>query len=117
VISVVEDDADIREHLAEVFRARGLKVVEACHGAEVLDQVRRQGIRPAVIVLDLLMPVMDGWALLDAQRSEPMLDGVPVVVITAQEPDGPFPSTVHAVLRKPFSLSTLLQTVRQLCGS
>jgi CheY-like chemotaxis protein len=116
VISLVEDDDAIREHLAEVLRARGLQVVEARHGAEALELVRRRGIRPALMVLDLMMPVMDGRALLDAQPAEPLLDGVPVVVITAHDPVGPLPATVHAVLKKPFALNTLLETVRHLCS-
>ena len=117
VVSVVEDDEAIREHLAEVMRARGLQVVEARNGAEVLELVRRRGIRPALIVLDLMMPVMDGWALLNAQPTEPMIDGVPVIVITAYELHGPFPSTVHAIFRKPFPLASLLDTIHHLTAS
>ena len=114
VVTLVEDDDDIREHLADVLQARGLRVVEARHGAEALDVVRTRGIRPALLVLDLMMPVMDGWSLLAAQPSEPLLDGVPVVVITAHDAKGPFPSTVHAVFEKPFALATFLDTVRRL---
>jgi CheY-like chemotaxis protein len=117
IVSLVEDDEDIREHLAEVMRARGLQVVEARNGAEVLDLVRRRGIRPALLVLDLMMPVMDGWALLAAQASEPMIDGVPVIVITAYELQGPFPATVQAVFRKPFPLASLLDTIRHVTSS
>jgi len=116
VISLVEDDDDIREHLADVLKARGLRVVEARHGADALDAIRRQGIKPALMVLDLMMPVMDGWALLDAQQTESLLDGVPVVIITAQDAKGPFPATVAAVFRKPFSLAALLDTIRALCA-
>ena len=114
MISVIEDDDAIREELRDVLIARGLRVLEARNGAEVLALVRRQGVRPALLVLDLMMPVMDGWGLLNAQSSEPLLDGVPVIIITAHEPAGPFPATVHAVLRKPFALSSLLVSVREL---
>jgi CheY-like chemotaxis protein len=116
VISLVEDDDAIREHLASVLRARGLQVIEARHGGEALEIVRQRGIRPALMVLDLMMPVMDGWAVLNAQRSEPLLDGVPVVVITANQPGGPFPETVQAVFEKPFSLAALLEKIRHLCA-
>jgi CheY-like chemotaxis protein len=114
VITLVEDDDAIREHLAEVFKARGLAVVEARHGGEALDIVRNRGIRPALLVLDLMMPVMDGWTFLAAQAGEPLLQGVPVVVITAHDAKGPLPETVHAVFQKPFVLSALLDTVRRL---
>ena len=116
VVTVVEDDDAIREHLVEVMTARGLKVVEARNGAEVLDVIRSQGVRPSMMVLDLMMPVMDGWTLLSTQASEPLLDGVPVIVITAHEPPGHLPETVRAVFRKPFPLWALLDTVRHLCG-
>ena len=116
VVSVVEDDDDIREDLSEVLSARGLRVMQARHGGEVLEEVRRRGVRPSLLLLDLMMPVMDGWALLAAQASEPLLDGVPVVVMTARDPAGPLPSTVAAVLTKPFSLSKLLDTVQSIVG-
>jgi CheY-like chemotaxis protein len=114
IVSVVEDDDAIREELRDILTARGLRVIEARNGAEVLALVRRRGVRPALLVLDLMMPVMDGWALLNAQSSEPLLDGVPVIIITAHEPTGPFPPTVHAVFRKPFALALLLASVREL---
>jgi CheY-like chemotaxis protein len=117
VVSVVEDDDDIREDLARVLKARGLQVLEARHGAAVLDEIRRRGVRPSLLLLDLMMPVMDGWALLNAQATEPLLDGVPVVVMTARDPAGPLPSTVHAVLQKPFSLTELLDAVQSICGN
>jgi CheY-like chemotaxis protein len=116
VVSLIEDDDDIREHLAAVLKARGLQVVEARNGADALDLVRTRGIRPALIIADLMMPVMDGWAFLGAQASEPLIDGVPVVVITARDPVGPLPATVQAVFQKPFALSALLDTIRHLCA-
>lgn len=116
-MSLVEDDDDIREHLASVLTARGLQVVEARDGAQALDIMRSRGIRPALMVLDLMMPNMDGWSLLAAQPSEPLLDGVPVVVITAHDHHGPLPPSVHAVFSKPFALATFLETVRKLCSS
>jgi DNA-binding response OmpR family regulator len=114
IVSVVEDDDAIREELRDILTARGLRVIEARNGAEVLGLVRRRGVRPTLMVLDLMMPVMDGWGLLNAQSSEPLLDGVPVIVITAHEPTAPFPPTVHAVFRKPFALASLLASVREL---
>ena len=116
LVSVVEDDDDIREHLAEVLKARGLQVIEARHGGEALDIVRKRGVRPSLLVLDLMMPVMDGWSFLHAQSAEPLLDGVPVVIITAHHAGGPFPATVRAVFTKPFALASLLETIRHLCS-
>jgi CheY-like chemotaxis protein len=114
VVSLVEDDDAIREELRDILRARGLQVVEARHGGEALEAVRRRGVRPALLVVDLMMPVMSGIELLAAQASEPLLEGVPVIVMTAHEPSGPFPPTVHAVFRKPFALASLLAEVKRL---
>jgi len=116
MIAVVEDDTDIREHLAEVLKARGFKVVEARHGAEAIEAIRNRGVRPTLMVLDLMMPVMDGWTLLQQQPGERLLADVPVVVVSAYEPPKPLPATVHAVFRKPFPLRALLETVRHLCA-
>jgi CheY-like chemotaxis protein len=114
VVSLVEDDDAIREELRDILIARGLQVVEARHGGEALEAVRRRGVRPALLLVDLMMPVMSGWELLEAQASEPLLAGVPVIVMTAHEPGESFPATVHAVFRKPFALASLLAEVRRL---
>lgn len=74
------------------------------------------GVRPAVIVLDLVMPVMDGVEFLERQHEVAVLDGVPVIVLTAQ-PDRMrhLSPTVRAVLGKPLQLPDLLRLVHDIC--
>jgi len=116
---IVEDDADIREELAGILTARGFHVFAAGNGVEALDLARQQGIKPSVILLDLVMPVMDGVALLECQHEVPLLDGVPVIVITAQATRVPrtLPPTVRAVLEKPLPLAQLIGFVQDVCST
>jgi CheY-like chemotaxis protein len=79
---LVEDDAAIVTPLVEALREEGLDVAIAENGREALDLLRG-GLRPFVIILDLMMPVMDGWDFRYEQLSDPALRDIPVVVITA----------------------------------
>jgi CheY-like chemotaxis protein len=81
-VLVVEDDAPIREALCAVLRDDGYAVAEAGDGQEALEFLRTHPT-PRVILLDLMMPVMDGWTFLREQAADPALAGIPVVVITA----------------------------------
>jgi CheY-like chemotaxis protein len=115
---IVEDEPDIREELAEILQARGFRPIAASNGIEALDVATRQGIRPAVILLDLVMPLMNGLEFLERQHEVPLLAGVPVVVITAQKSLATnLPPTVRAVMEKPLQLPALLAIVRDACGS
>ncbi|TMA51081.1 MAG: response regulator [Deltaproteobacteria bacterium] len=83
-VLIVEDDQDVRGALAAFLEGEGHSVVEAAHGAEALTRLHdSDGI--CLIVLDLWMPVMDGWEFRAAQRKDPTLAAVPVVVITADK--------------------------------
>jgi CheY-like chemotaxis protein len=79
---LVEDDAAILGSLGEALREEGLEVATARHGQEALEALRA-GLRPSVIVLDLMMPVMDGWDFRHEQLRDPALRDIPVVVVTA----------------------------------
>lgn len=81
-ILLVEDDDAIRESLAEGLRESGLEVAVAEHGREALDLLRT-GPLPSAIVLDLMLPVMDGWDFRHEQLRDPSLRDIPVVVVTA----------------------------------
>ena len=112
VILVVEDNSDIRDMVAEALEMDGYRVETAPNGSIALEQVRVS--RPHIIVLDLMMPVMTGWQLLEALRQVPELASVPVVVVTALEDARP--EGAVAFVRKPFSLETLLATVAWASG-
>lgn len=118
LVLLVEDDDDIRETLAAILGARGFHVVAAPEGRSALQQIRTLGSRPAVILLDLQMPVMDGETFLQEQQTDPLLAHVPVVVITAQLMLPPaFPPNVRAVYTKPIALAEILAAVQSACDA
>jgi CheY-like chemotaxis protein len=113
-VMVVEDDFAIRETLRELLEEEGYRVAWASNGDEALTQLRR-GTFPGLILLDLMMPVMDGTAFRSALRLDPELAGIPVVVISADSGLEEKASTmaVDGYLAKPFDLVALLDTVRR----
>ena len=94
----------------------GHQVLEAGDGREALDLIEKQG-PPDVILLDLTMPRMDGWTFARLQRQTPALAHIPLIVISAADPDRrrSAPPGV-TVLAKPFDIGVLLDTVERLCG-
>jgi CheY-like chemotaxis protein len=81
-ILVVDDDADLRETLAQILADVGYSVASASNGEEALSYLR-SGPPPSLILLDLMMPVMDGWQFRELQRNDAALAGIPVLVISA----------------------------------
>lgn len=114
-ILVVDDDPDIRETLAELLQEEGYAVTSAAHGAEALSALRTDP-RPGLILLDLMMPIMDGWQFRAEQKKDPELASIPVVVISATGRDE-FVSSLGAAqfLKKPINLEQLLAAVEQHC--
>jgi CheY-like chemotaxis protein len=114
-ILVVDDDDAIRESVVEALEDASYPVKAAHHGREALDILRAGDGRPCLVLLDLMMPVMDGWAFAREQSLDPALAGLPVCVITAVGTSHPIPSDAVAVVRKPFKLKELLDVVQQHC--
>jgi CheY-like chemotaxis protein len=117
-ILLVDDNDLTRETLAEVLHTAGYTTAEAANGREALDYLHRHGDQPRVILLDMMMPVMDGWEFLRQRRKEPELAKVPVVLFTAA--GGLDPSAVWAlgandVLHKPTDPDDLLATAGRYC--
>lgn len=115
-VLVVEDDEAIRALLTELLAEEGYAVRAAADGQEALALLA--GWRPDAIVLDLVMPVMDGWAFRAAQRQRPALRDVPVVVVSASGDLGPPVEALApaAVLPKPFDIAQLVAAVDRLAG-
>jgi CheY-like chemotaxis protein len=113
-VLVVDDDGDIREGISAALADAGYAVAEAADGAEALAVLDRIG-RPSLILLDLMMPVMDGYDFLRALADRGDLRGVPVCVMTASRGDAPPGAT--QMLRKPFGLDALLGVVERLVAS
>ncbi len=116
-ILIVDDDDDIRELLAEFLTDEGYKVLTARNGLDALTQLGAGGARPCLILLDLMMPVMNGFQFLEAFRSDPALTPIPVAVVSAHAGLGPAERAAIAapIFAKPLKLSTLLEVVGRLC--
>lgn len=112
-ILLVEDDSGIRQGMADFLGFEGYGVDVAANGQEALTYLRRT--RPGLLVLDLVMPVMNGPELLATMRSEG-ITGFPVAVITATMPKASALPAADAYLTKPFDLDELLALVKKLLG-
>jgi DNA-binding response OmpR family regulator len=111
-VLVVEDDPDIRDALAEALESQGYEVDRARDGADALRVARARV--PDVILLDLMMPVMNGWAFRAAQRGDRALADIPVIVISAVDPDRLGDLAVDACICKPFALEELFAALARL---
>lgn len=114
-VLVIDDDGDIRETLREVIAAEGFPVIAVANGAQGLDQLVT-GARPGLIVLDLMMPVMNGWEFLSELRKNDAFADVPVAVISASGGRPPA-ARATAAIRKPIDLDALIALVRRHCAA
>ncbi len=111
-VMVVEDDALIREMVVQVLASEGFTAVAASNGAEALQVLRREYVQPSLILLDLMMPVMDGLQFRAEQLKDPTLAGIPVVVMSASGDDEV--PCADARVRKPFRIEALLDAVSRV---
>lgn len=117
-ILVVDDDPALRNGISEVLGSENYRVETAAHGREALERLEdttRES--PSALVLDMMMPVMHGWEVLEVMRAQPALAAIPVIVVTttaapSQWVEG---APVRAVLTKPFAVEQLLAAV-EACG-
>ncbi|SRR5712692_6648561 len=114
-VLVIDDDFDIRDLLIEILRDEGLSVATASQGAEALKML--ETVRPDVILLDLNMPVMNGFEFRRAQRRDPALRRIPTVVMTAADlqKDRIAELAAEGALGKPISFPDLLSMVKRYC--
>jgi CheY-like chemotaxis protein len=115
-VLLIDDDAEMTSLLAGILSARGLRSLVAADGAEAIHRCTTMAIRPSVIVLDLVMPGMDGPAFLEAQRAHPLLAGVPVIVMSGAALPDPLPPGVIAMVPKPVSVAQLIAVIQSACG-
>jgi CheY-like chemotaxis protein len=109
-IFVVDDDTDLRETLGELLLEEGYDARLCENGRVALEQLRR-GVRPRLILLDLMMPEMNGWQFREAQLEDAQLRDIPVVVMTASRGFDGHPITASEVLFKPIGLGELMSAV------
>ena len=114
-VLIVEDDEDIRADLAAILSLKGFAVEQAANGLEALERMR--GGLPCVVLLDLMMPEMNGWELRAAMRSDLRMRDVPVVVVSGagRLEEAAASLDAAAVLPKPFELAQLLELVARFC--
>jgi CheY-like chemotaxis protein len=108
-VLVVDDDEDICDTLRELFEDEGYAVSTACDGGVALAKLRQAPKKPDVVILDMMMPILDGAAVHALMRQDPELAGIRVVVCTADPRRAP-PGV--PVIQKPVSLAALLEAAR-----
>jgi CheY-like chemotaxis protein len=114
-ILIVEDDFGLRLDTRELLEEAGFQVADAGDGRKALRRLAdEEQPLPALILLDLSMPFMDGWDFVAILRENPRLARLPVVLLSANQPDAAILSTVAAYLKKPVDPSELLATVKAL---
>jgi CheY-like chemotaxis protein len=114
-ILLVEDDRDIREILAASLEDEGFEVMTASNGLEALRVLRTRPTPPDVILLDLMMPVLDGYGFLAERRKDPALASIPVAIVTAsQGVDRRQVDTDTAIISKPIDLQRLVTMLDEL---
>lgn len=113
LLLLVEDDDDIRETYSEVLRDEGFEIVEAVNGLHALE-ILQGGLRPALILLDQTMPVMNGRAFREAQMKDTALAAIPVLLMTAANAVDDLVADLRprAVVRKPIGFDPLLAAIR-----
>lgn len=116
-ILIVEDDHDVAQSVAEVLEASGYGTGIAANGLEALDYLQTH-TQTDLILLDMMMPVMDGWQFREEQRKLPAFDSIPVVIVTA---DGNARGKAEAIqaaglVSKPVTIDGLLNEVERICG-
>jgi len=112
-VLLVEDDAAIREALSEVLSDEGFLVQTAPHGQAAID-VLAAGARPKVILLDLMMPVMDGWQFMQRMLARDDWAHIPVIVVSAAKEA--MPTGARSCLSKPLDLDVLFDAMSPLCA-
>ncbi len=111
-VLVVDDDPEMRETMRLFLEASGFDVTATSNGREALDSIARR--RPCVILLDLMMPVMDGWAFLTALDRDESLAAIPIVIVSGHI-RGSQLERADDVLEKPVDPAAMIAIVRRHC--
>jgi len=116
-VLIVDDDSEIRETIVEILTDEGYEAVGACDGFEALAQLRDPEDRWGLVLLDLMMPNMDGRTFRAEQLRDPVIAPIPVVIVSAMaDVEATAEELQVAHVTKPITLRDLIQLVRQYCG-
>ena len=117
-VLVVDDDLDIREALTDLLTDRGFRVMSAANGREALRLLRGLKDAPSVILLDLMMPIMDGYGFLEEHGKDSALARIPVAIITAGHGvDLDRIDNAAPIVPKPINVPRLFSVIDGLCRS
>jgi CheY-like chemotaxis protein len=109
-ILVIDDNDDLRETVQMLLEASGYSVVTAANGRAALAHLK-DGARPGLILLDLMMPDMNGWQFLEHARGDQSLSAIPILIMTAHQPTDVARMPLAEVVPKPFDAATLLAAI------
>lgn len=119
-ILIVDDDEDIRETLSDALSFEGYETVTTNNGAQALDYLKKSNTLPGLIILDLMMPVMDGSQFLEIINSEykDSFAQIPLILATAKGSHSNVPSSelAHERIKKPIELDDLYSIVNKYCA-
>lgn len=117
-ILIIDDDQGIRDALSELLELEGYHVQTAVNGNDGLDNLRRMASPPALVLLDFMMPTMDGFQFRQKQIAENLHTGVPVVLMSADCHVGEkqVKGGMMDHLRKPMDISEVLEMVKKHCA-
>ena len=115
-VLLVEDDNDIRQTMSEVLEEEGYNVAKARNGREALLQLETNARRPAAILLDLMMPIMDGYEFRLRQQKQPKWASIPVVIVSADRNgrERAREMAVAGYFEKPLNIDELLSLLKRL---
>jgi CheY-like chemotaxis protein len=113
-VLIVDDDHDIRETFSNILEDEGYATLTVPNGADAMHLLEERE-RPCVVVVDLMMPYVDGWELIGKLGAHEELAVIPIVVVTAFAEHAPVNGRVSAVLKKPVDAHALIGTVARLC--
>lgn len=112
-VLIVEDDKDILETLRQLLELEGYRVSTATNGKEAFERLANEE-HPRLILLDLMMPVMNGWEFLAAKEKNEAFSSIPVLVVSAGG-NVPVPASASGFIKKPVELDVLLDAVNKYC--
>jgi len=118
LILIIEDDDDIRTTVVDMFAFEGYRAIGASGGVEALELLRASDPKPALILLDLMMPLMNGAEFREQQLADPSLAHIPVVILSADANARARCAALGAVgfVKKPMKLGALLEAARRFAG-
>jgi CheY-like chemotaxis protein len=118
LVLIVEDDEDIRDSLADFLVDHGYRTAGAVNGRDALDRLGAAAALPCAIILDLMMPIMDGRTFREMQLQTPALAKIPVILVTAHHETSQswIDPTLADRLPKPLNLMALLETLQRICS-